>query len=314
MYGTKLPRYGRQPHNGNTCWNCCFLLALILSIIAHVLFYTLVVIRDDKPAAIQSSKVQKGIEVTLSAAPKPKAGPARAPAKPEPAKPTPAPKPPVEPPKPVAKPKPAPKRVETTLAMPPIKPPKVKPPKPQPKRPAPPKPVIQPSPPKPQKPSARPKPTEPDAHDVPEFKDDFSELSEDYSKGSPSTEGKVSLDSNPALSNTGVKMGSIVNVNPKITYPIQAQRQGMTGMVEVLIHIAPDGTASSVDLIRSSGYDALDNEVLGAVQHWLFRPPMRGGVAVESTLKHRVVFGVDAPVYDDFDQHWQEIQLKPVDQ
>ncbi|MFZ4702996.1 MAG: energy transducer TonB [Candidatus Methylumidiphilus sp.] len=291
IYGTKLPRYSKQPNDGDSCWNCCFLLSLILSIMAHLLFYALFVDREDKSAAIQSDKIQKSIEVTLSAAPKPKPSAGRVSAKPAP-----APKP-IQPPKPVAKP----------IEIQPI----TKPVRPQPKRPRPPTPAIQPEPPKPRRPVVRPRPAEPDENEVPEFKDDFAELSKDYSHDAPSTRGKISLDSKPALSDTGIRTGSIINVNPRITYPIQAMRQGMKGRVVVLIHIAPDGQTNGVDLLQSSGYDALDNEVLGAVQHWRFKPPMRGNTPVEGVYKHRVIFGVDEVVVDDFDQHWQEIKLLP---
>ncbi|MCX7111519.1 MAG: energy transducer TonB [Proteobacteria bacterium] len=294
IYGTKLPRYSKQPNDGDSCWNCCFLLSLILSIIAHCLFYALFVDREDKSAAIQSDKIQKSIEVTLSAAPKPKPSAGRAPVKPAP-------------PKPVVKPKPAPKPIEIQ----PIAKPVPKPVTPQPKRPRPPTPAIQPEPPKPRRPVVRPRPVEPDENEVPEFKDDFAELSKDYSNDAPSTRGKISLDSKPALSDTGIRTGSIISVNPRITYPIQAMRQGMKGIVVVLIHIAPDGQTNGVDLLQSSGYDALDNEVLGAVQHWRFKPPMRGNTPVEGVYKHRVIFGVDEVVVDDFDQHWQEIKLLP---
>ncbi len=263
---------------------------------AHLLFYALFVDREDKSAAIQSDKIQKSIEVTLSAAPKPKPSAGRVSAKPAPSKPAPAPKP-IQPPKPVAKP----------IEIQPI----TKPVRPQPKRPRPPTPAIQPEPPKPRRPVVRPRPAEPDENEVPEFKDDFAELSKDYSHDAPSTRGKISLDSKPALSDTGIRTGSIINVNPRITYPIQAMRQGMKGRVVVLIHIAPDGQTNGVDLLQSSGYDALDNEVLGAVQHWRFKPPMRGNTPVEGVYKHRVIFGVDEVVVDDFDQHWQEIKLLP---
>jgi len=304
IYGTKLPRYSKQPNDGDSCWNCCFLLSLILSIIAHLLFYALLVDREDKSAAIQSDKIQKSIEVTLSAAPKPSAG--RVSAKPAPPKPAPAPKP-IQPPKPVVKPKPAPKPIEIQ----PIAKPVPKPVTPQPKRPRPPTQAVQSEPPKPRRPVVRPRPAEPDENEVPEFKDDFAEFSKDYSHDAPSTRGKISLDSKPALSDTGIRTGSIINVNPRINYPIQAMRQGMKGMVVVLIHIAPDGQTNGVDLLQSSGYDALDNEVLGAVQHWRFKPPMRGNTPVEGVYKHRVIFGVDEVVVDDFDQHWQEIKLLP---
>ncbi len=148
---------------------------------------------------------------------------------------------------------------------------------------------------------------------MPEFKDDFSSLSTDYSHETPVPQGTKDLGGNSAQSDGGNHPGSILNINPKTHYPLQAMRQGLTGMVVVLIHIAPDGTTDGVDLLQSSGHDALDNEVLGSVQHWRFKPPMRNGKPVEGVFKHRVIFGSDENVVDDFENHWQEIELQPAD-
>lgn len=177
-----------------------------------------------------------------------------------------------------------------------------------PKRPEPPTEETLPEPPKPRKPVVKPKP---EKEPLPEFKDDFASLSKDYSNEKPEPQGAETSGSNPAQSDNGVHTGAILNINPRIHYPLQAQRQGMQGVVEVLIHIAPDGTTNGVDLLHSSGYDALDNEVLGAVQHWRFKPPMRGNTPVEGVYHHRVIFGADENVVDDFENHWQEIQLQP---
>ena len=293
IYGAKLPRYTTQPNHGN----CCFCVSFVLSVLAHLLFYWFLINHQEKPAAIASAKTQQSLEVTLSAAPKAKASAAQKSAQAEPSPPTP---PQPTPPKPTPKPK------ETK----PVKQPVRKPiPKPiVPKRPEPPTEETLPEPPKPRKPVVKPKP---EKEPLPEFKDDFASLSKDYSNEKPEPQGAETSGSNPAQSDNGVHTGAILNINPRIHYPLQAQRQGMQGVVEVLIHIAPDGTTNGVDLLRSSGYDALDNEVLGAVQHWRFKPPMRGNTPVEGVYHHRVIFGADENVVDDFENHWQEIQLQP---
>lgn len=291
---TKLPRYSKPLEPSWKDWR--FYVCFDISVVVHLLLLLLIINQEDKVSAIQSNKVQKGIEVTLSAAPKP--AQAQTPAKPK----TSTPKP-----KPVAKPRPP-----IIASSKPEKPPTIKPvPKPtKPKRPE--TPVIKPEPLKPRKkPVKTERPVSDENESLPEFNDEFSELSKDYSRTEPTTSGNEPFGGNPALSDNGVNPGSIVNINPRINYPLQAMRQNIRGIVEVLIHIAPDGTVSDVDLVRSSGYDILDNEVLGAVQHWRFSPPKRGGVPIESTYKHSVIFGTDEVIYDDFENHWREIKLMP---
>ena len=296
IYRTKLPRYGQQP-SASEC-NCCFFASILLSVLAHLLLFLLFVNHQEKPSLAKAGKPGKGpqtMEVTLSTAPKAKPSPAQKPL----AAPPPAPKPAPEP-----KPKPLPKAVAPEKPV--VKQPRPKPL--EPKRPKLPIPAIEPEPPKPRKPVVTPK-SEPDA--LPEFKDDFAELSQDYAHSPAGPQGAESAGGAPGQSDNGVHPGSIVNINPRIHYPVQAMRQGMQGVVVVLIHIAPDGTTNGVDLLHSSGYDALDNEVLGAVQHWRFKPPMRGNTPVEGVYKHRVIFGADENVIDDFETHWREIELQP---
>ncbi|WP_045225071.1 energy transducer TonB [Methyloterricola oryzae] len=196
----------------------------------------------------------------------------------------------VSPPQPVA-PKPVPKAA-------PQEPVKTKPPRKQPDRLA----VRKPNRP-PQRPS---KPREPE---VPEFRDDFAERSRTYSRQTPELIANGS--NGPAGDGgLGISPGSIANINPRIVYPRQAQMRGHQGVVVVLIHIGTDGSAQRVELLRSSGYPELDEQVLGAVQHWRFIPPRRGHMPVESVFKHTVVFGAEERI-DDFEHHWREIRLLP---
>jgi protein TonB len=143
------------------------------------------------------------------------------------------------------------------------------------------------------------------------FIDDFPELSHTYTRESLASRGVESPPDLAGSEDVGIHPGSILNINPKIIYPRQAIQQRHEGVVVVLIHIATNGRCSRVDLLQSSGHAELDDQVLGAVQHWRFIPPRRGQMPVEATYKHTVIFGADERVFDDFEAYWREIRVMP---
>lgn len=67
-------------------------------------------------------------------------------------------------------------------------------------------------------------------------------------------------------------------------YPVEAAMNGQQGVVVVLIHVAPDGTAAGVDLVRSSGYVLLDSAARDAVLRWHFLPAVKDGQPVASDM------------------------------
>jgi len=140
------------------------------------------------------------------------------------------------------------------------------------------------------------------------FKDDFADLSHDFSKDEPNTTAPGASGGSRGM---GLQPGAILNINPRIKYPLHAQQRSMQGTVVVLIHIGTDGSCTDVELIKSSGYQELDDEVLGSVQHWRFQPPTKGGMAVEGTYKHTVIFGADRALTDDFERHWRDMRIMP---
>lgn len=296
MYKDSLPTVCKPVPSGTNQRRLA--LALALSVIVHGLLLWLFLTRQEIPAS--AGKAGQSIEVTLTTLPASKPSPATPPPLPQPA--PPAAPPPVQPP--------APKPPEPRRPKPPV-------PKPAPKpREKPPAPVPTPTeePPEPAPPPRKKPPRPPasmaaDEPVVPEFKDDFQQLSSDYSQQGRAKQS----DEAPAKPDTAVHPGAILNINPKIYYPRDAMRKGMQGVVVVLIHISVDGHTDGVDLIQSSGYEALDNQVLGAVQHWLFTPPRRGNTPVEGTYKHTVIFGPDEEVINDFATHWREIKLQPAE-
>ena len=81
--------------------------------------------------------------------------------------------------------------------------------------------------------------------------------------------------------------------NRKPSYPMTAALEGEQGAVILLIHVSPDGLVSGVDVVRSSGFSALDRAARDAVLTWHFLPSVRDGQPVSSDVPVRFVFALD---------------------
>jgi protein TonB len=68
--------------------------------------------------------------------------------------------------------------------------------------------------------------------------------------------------------------------NPKPAYPTQSRRLGESGSVLMSVYVLPNGTASKVEIAKSSGYPRLDQAALDAVKRWTFVPAKRGSEAI----------------------------------
>jgi len=78
-------------------------------------------------------------------------------------------------------------------------------------------------------------------------------------------------------------------------YPADAARRGEQGLVEMLIHVAPDGHAAAVDITTSSGFADLDEAARTAVLAWQFRPARRDGTPVASELPFNIHYLLPKP-------------------
>jgi len=243
-------------------------LSIVLSIIAHFLFSMFSQQHHEQPKPLLAEKGEKRIEVSLSTLPPAKmAGPVTQSQAQVPSR-APQPVQPTTKPRPVSKPVKVPQK-ET-------------PPK-----------IVKPSP-------VKEKP-------VQAFNDPFAYKSHNFSSDMPSGGGSDSHSGGFTSPDGGLSPGSIVSVNPRIIYPRQSQSRNYQGVVKVLIHIATDGSCSGVDLVQSSGHQELDDQVLGAVQHWRFTPPMRGNFPVEGVLPFSVVFGAD----EDVEFNYRGVKVMP---
>lgn len=61
----------------------------------------------------------------------------------------------------------------------------------------------------------------------------------------------------------------------------------------IRVHVAADGSASSLTVRRSSGYSSLDEAALTGVRQWRFAPARQGDHAVDGYFDVEVSFQLD---------------------
>ena len=71
---------------------------------------------------------------------------------------------------------------------------------------------------------------------------------------------------------------------PAPAYPQSARSRRQQGKVIVRVVISPTGMPSSVDVLQTSGFDALDRAALDAVRRARFRPYAENGIAFEALV------------------------------
>ena len=107
----------------------------------------------------------------------------------------------------------------------------------------------------------------------------------------------------PGSQGTGLVSGSQVipaaldrtarNAPP--AYPPRAVQDGDQGSVILRIHITADGSATGVDIVRTSGYGLLDEAAERAVGHWHFVAAREAGRAISSTMLLKIRFVLTNP-------------------
>ncbi|MGL5340583.1 MAG: energy transducer TonB [Aeromonas veronii] len=80
--------------------------------------------------------------------------------------------------------------------------------------------------------------------------------------------------------------------NPEPAYPDLSRRRGEEGRVILKVRVAVDGTASSVEVDKSSGYRLLDREARRTVSRWHFIPGKQNNVAVEAWARVTIIFQI----------------------
>lgn len=80
--------------------------------------------------------------------------------------------------------------------------------------------------------------------------------------------------------------------NPKPPYPALSRENGEEGTVILSVTVEPNGTASRVNISRSSGYSRLDHSAQTAVAKYRFKPATRGGIAISYTYTVPINFSL----------------------
>ncbi len=84
----------------------------------------------------------------------------------------------------------------------------------------------------------------------------------------------------------------IRNIPPR--YPRGAMLRQEAGQVVMLLHINPAGGVTAADITRSSGSIALDSAAQEAALAWRFKPAIKDGLPVDSTLPYSITFELTA--------------------
>jgi len=82
---------------------------------------------------------------------------------------------------------------------------------------------------------------------------------------------------------------------PTPAYPMELACAGVGGEVILSLAVGVEGTPTEVQLVRSSGNEALDQAAVEGVQDWKFKPATRGGQPQPTTIQVPVSFNVPQP-------------------
>ncbi len=66
--------------------------------------------------------------------------------------------------------------------------------------------------------------------------------------------------------------------NPKPPYPALSRRMGEQGKTTLRVLIGTDGLPKQAEIVKSSGYERLDQAALATAMRWRYVPGKRGGV------------------------------------
>lgn len=78
--------------------------------------------------------------------------------------------------------------------------------------------------------------------------------------------------------------------NPAPVYPTLARERGYEGTVILEVEVLSSGACGLVRILRSSGYDLLDETARQALARWRFKPAVRAGMPVTVWVEIPVTF------------------------
>jgi protein TonB len=103
----------------------------------------------------------------------------------------------------------------------------------------------------------------------------------------------ASVAGNAPAAVTAARFDAAYLQNPRPTYPPISRRLGEEGKVLLKVRVTAEGTAATVDLEKTSGFERLDAAARDAVARWRFVPAKRGNEAIEAAVIVPMVFRLD---------------------
>ncbi len=78
-------------------------------------------------------------------------------------------------------------------------------------------------------------------------------------------------------------------------YPAMAMRMNQQGAVTVDVGVSPQGAVTDVRVVKSSGFDALDDAAVNCAKERLYRPAIRNGVPIAGQSQATIKFALGEP-------------------
>jgi|GEM_PF-4829229 len=81
--------------------------------------------------------------------------------------------------------------------------------------------------------------------------------------------------------------------SPTPEYPEAARRQGLEGVVHLLLQVNEQGTVDDVQITQGSGHDSLDQAAVDVARNWKFAPARLGNTAIATKVAIPVRFRLE---------------------
>ena len=104
--------------------------------------------------------------------------------------------------------------------------------------------------------------------------------------------GNTTATGAPTGRSAGPTIGARPRFNPKPAYPPEARQQRQQGRVIVAVQVSAEGRATSVSVVRSSGFPLLDAATVEGVRRWTFTPAQAVGIPIPSRVEVPVTFNL----------------------
>lgn len=103
----------------------------------------------------------------------------------------------------------------------------------------------------------------------------------------------AALMASPALA--GYARPHIDTSQPNQTiYPAASQSAGEQGVAKIKAYVRPNGRATRVRIVESTGYQDLDDAAVQTVMNWRFVPAMQNGEAVSDWTNLQIAYTLPA--------------------